>query len=156
MKAAALGLAVLLTGCGAYDVRQARDPLGRSRIIGMALPDLLGSLGKPDAIMRTVPDTALIEYVRLDPSTGLKATVSLLGSIEIGGGGGCKVVLTILRSGTVADVAFPASYSDQLFSPPYSACAPLVQEAIAHPNGAGAPAGYDAFAVLFPETAGKP
>ena len=33
-----------LSACGAYDARQARDPLGRNAIIGTALPDLLSAV----------------------------------------------------------------------------------------------------------------
>ncbi len=152
IKILAFGVAALaLSACGALDTYQARDPLGRSRIIGMALPDLLASLGKPDGVMQTGPDTAVVQYTHVDTSAALKATVLLLGSVELGGGGGCTVVFSVLRDGTVADVAFPRSYSEQLFSPPYSACAPLVSEVLVHPNGAGKPAAYDAWVWLFPE-----
>ena len=104
---------------------------------------------------RPGPDTAILQYNRTDTSAGLKATVTLLGSIEIGGGGGCRMVATILRDGTVADVSFPGSYSDSLFSAPYAACAPLVHELIAHPSSTGLPRNYDAFTWLLP-TAKKP
>ncbi len=150
MKRALLaGTLLALSGCGYYDTRQARDPLGRSAIIGSSLPDVLSALGKPDSVMQTGPDTAIIEYTHRDTSTGLKATVTLLGSIEVGGSGGCSMVLTVLRDGTVADVAFPQAYEDGLFTPPYSACVPLIAEVLRHPNGAGVPAGYDAWDWLF-------
>ncbi len=142
-------LVVALSGCGLLETRQTRDPQSRSEIIGMALPDLLSSLGKPDSVMATGPDTAVIQYSHVDTSPGLEASFLLLGSIKLGGGGGCRVVFTVLRSGTVADVAFPFSYSDNLFSAPYSACAPIISEPLRYPNKAGAPKGYDAFQVLF-------
>ncbi len=150
MKRALLaGTLLALSGCGLLETRETRDPQSRSEIIGMALPDLLSSLGKPDSVMATGPDTAVIQYSHVDTSAGLEASFLLLGSIKLGGGGGCRVVFTVLRSGTVADVAFPFSYSDNLFSAPYSACAPIISEPLLYPNSAGLPKGYDAFQVLF-------
>ena len=144
MRAAlALITALALPGCGLVATREARDPGGK--LVGMSVPDLLAGAGKPDAAQQTGPDTAILQYNRTDASTGLKATVTLLGSIELGGGGGCKMVVTILRDGTVADVAFPGAYEDSLFAPPYAACAPLLHELLTHPSSTSLPRGYDAF-----------
>ncbi len=152
IKFLAFGVAALaLSGCGALDVHQTRDPLSRSRIIGMALPDLLSSVGKPDAVVPSGPDTAVLQYDWTHDTAAFKAVFPLFGSLELGGGGGCRVLFTVLREGTVADVAFSRVYSNNLFSLPEQACEPLIAEPLAHPNGAGAPAGYDAWRYLFPE-----
>ena len=150
MKRALLAGTLLVSGCGTLTTHEARDPLGRSTLIARTVPDLIDCMGKPDAAMQTGPDTAVLQYTRKDTSTGLKATVTLLGSVEIGGGGGCSVVLTILRDGTVADVAFPGAYTDALFADPLGACRPLVAECLAHPGVTGLPAGYDSFRWVLP------
>jgi hypothetical protein len=124
------GTLMALTGCGYYDARQARDPLGAHSLIGMTVPDLIDCMGKPDLVQQTGPDTAILEYVHTDSSAGLKATLSLVGSVSIGGGGGCRAVFTVLREGMAADVAFPGSYNDGLLSTPYESCSPLVSECL--------------------------
>jgi hypothetical protein len=151
LAAICLGFGILLAvaGCGAMDARLARDPLGRASAIGMTVPDLLDVMGKPDAVLQTGPDTAILQYERKDSAAGLLLTVSMLGTIAIGAGGGCKAVFTILRAGTVADVTFPGSYSDGLIALPYSACSPLVSEMISHRENNAIPLGYDAFRYLF-------
>ncbi len=148
---AAAALASLLAGCGYYDTQAARDPLGRHGLVGLSVPDLLNCAGRPDAVAQTGPDTAILQYDHKDESTGLKATLTLLGSIELGGGGGCSAVFTVLRDGTVADVTFPRSYADGLFTTPYSACEPLISECLAHPGRTALPAGYEAFTYILPE-----
>lgn len=147
----AVSAILLLSGCGYYDAREARDPLGRSSLIGQTLPDILSAMGKPDSVLQTGPDTAIMQYTRKDTSTGVKASLSLLGSIQIGGGGGCDAVLTILREGIVADAKFTKAFSNSLFSPLDESCGPLVAEALRHPNSTGLPRGYDAFVYLLPE-----
>ncbi len=144
----ALVALLALTSCGYYDAREARDP--RGVLIGQSLPDILSAMGKPDSVMQTSPDTAIIEYVHKDTSTGLKASVSLLGSIQLGGGGGCNVVFTVLRDGTVADATFPQAYSNSLFSTPDESCSPLVSEALHHPSSTSLTPGYSAFDYILP------
>lgn len=145
------GTLIALAGCGWQDAREVRDPLSPHSMIGMTLADAIDCMGKPDAVMQTGPDTAIAQYVHKDTSAGLKATLSLVGSISVGGGGGCNAVLTVLRDGTVADINFPASYSNGLVSTPYGACAPLVSECRGHRGDTGAPPkGFDAWVYLFP------
>jgi hypothetical protein len=144
------GTLMALSGCGYYDAREARDPLGAHSLIGMTAPDLVDCMGKPDLVQQTGPDTAIFEYVHTDNSAGLKATLSLVGSISIGGGGGCKAVFTVLRDGTVADDTFPGSYNNGLLSTPYESCTPLVSECLAHPGSTDLPKSYDAFTYFLP------
>jgi hypothetical protein len=148
------GTLMALAGCGWQDARRARDSMS-SPIIGMSVIDLVDTLGKPDIVQQTGPDTAILEYQHKDTSSGFKLTVSLLGAIQAGGGGGCNLVLTFLRDGTVADVSFPGAYSNGLLSAPYEDCAPLVSEVLAHPSSTGVPRAYDAFVYFLPATTEK-
>ena len=141
--------AICTTACGTLDTRRARDPLGAHTLVGMNLVDLVDVLGKPDATLQTGPDTAIAEWTHVDTAAGLELTVALLGSLKLGGAGGCTAVFTVLRDGTIADVAFPRAYSEGLFAPPYSACEPLIGEALRHPGSTQLPARYDAFKWLF-------
>ncbi len=145
---APIALTALLAGCGALDTHEARKPWGV--LIGMALPDVLSCMGKPDDVQQTGPDTAIIEYRRQDTVDALDLTLALLGSVRLGGGGGCRAVFTVLRTGTVADVAFAQSFGVGLISAPYEACRPLVSECLRHPSGAGLSPGYDAWKWLLP------
>ncbi len=150
IRPVALLLALGLAGCGAYDAHRARDPYGP--VIGMSVLDLRASLGTPSAPPeRLSDDQAMIQYEFKDVSTAFKASVTLLGSIELGGGGQCRVVFRIARRGYVMDVALPLRSQDSLFSAPYDACDPLLAELIRHRSDSGVPAGYDAFEYLFPK-----
>ena len=146
---------LLLTGCGALDTREARNPAGP--LIGnMRVPDLLDCMGKPDAVQQTGPDTAILQWTHEQSDQGLAVSVGTLASLQIGTGGGCKMVATILRDGTVADIAFPGSYSTGLISAPYSECGPIVEECLHHPGATMLPAHYDAFRWLLPGQDSKP
>lgn len=154
MKRVGLLVFLLLSGCGAYDVREARTPL-TSPIIGMTFPDLANCMGPWDSVHQTKPDEAILTWKHVANTDAFKASITLVGSVSIGGGGGCIANATILRDGTVADLAFPQSYSNSLFSAPYAACEPLVKECLGHGGSTGLPAGYDAFAYLLPDAVKK-
>jgi hypothetical protein len=137
MNRAPLALLLALVGCGWQDAREARNGM-TSPIIGMTVPDLISCMGKPTSVQQTGPETAILQYDHKDASAALKATVALIGSISIGGGGGCSAVFTIIDGGrTVADVTFPGAYDNGLLSVPYESCRPLVSECLAHPGDTG-------------------
>lgn len=144
------GTLMLLSGCATYDVHRVRNPMDTDTLIGRTVPDLVDCMGVGYTFKQTKPNEGVLQWDRKDTSTGLKATVTLLGSIEIGGGGGCSVAFDVLRDGTVADVNFPNAYNDQLFAQPYGACRSLILECLNHPGSTGLPAGYDAFQWLNP------
>ena len=146
-------LVLLLTGCGALDTHQARDPWGP--IISSNVPDLISCTGKPDAVQQTGPDTAILQWTHQQSDQGISVTIPVLAAVKIGGGGGCVMVATVLRDGTVADVAFPGSYTTGLFAPPYSECGPVVSECLRHMGATMLPVSYDAFRWVLPG-AGKP
>ena len=139
-------MALLLPGCGAIATHEARDPYGV--LIGMGLPDLLSCAGVPDKVQRTGPDTAVAQWSVSTDTPDLRASVLVFGSIELGGANACRFVATVLRDGTVADVAFPQAHSS-LVAGPFGACGQLVGECLAHPSRTGLSRGYDAFAYLF-------
>ena len=148
-----LPVLLLLTGCGAFDTREARNPAGS--LIGSDVPGLIGCMGKPDAVQQTGPDTAILQWNHEQTDQGLSFSVSIFASLQIGTGGGCKMVATVLRDGTVADITFPGSFSTGLISAPYSECGPIVEECLHHPGATVLPAKYDAFVWLLPKD-GKP
>lgn len=108
------------------------------------------------------PDEANVVWQFTDKSAGLKVSVSLVGSISIGGGGGCTAVFDVMRYGRVVDVDFPQSYNAGLLAEPYESCGPLIQECLDHPGNTGLPPGYDLFDFIGVSTpdkkadAGKP
>jgi hypothetical protein len=152
---AALLLALALCGCATYDVHQLRDPMAKHTLIGTAVPDLVNCMGTDYTFKQVKADEGVLQYTRKDTSDGLKASVTLIGSVQIGGGGGCSVAFDVLRDGTVADVHFPNVYNDQLFSEPYAPCRALIKECVSYAGNTGIPKGFDAFVYLDP-TAKKP
>jgi hypothetical protein len=148
-------LLLALSGCGFMDARTARDPL-KSKVIGMMFPDLADCMGPWDSAHQTKPDEAIVTWKHVDSSAGLKATITLIGSLAIGGGGGCMANFDVNRDGTVLDVTFPGSYSNGVFSTPYSACESLIHECNAYPGNTGVPKGYDAWTYLLPDAKAKP
>ncbi len=140
---------VTLAGCSYYDTRHARDPL-TGPMIGMGFPDLYHCMGPYDAWSRLDKDVFDMTWTHVDNSAGLKATLALVGSISLGGGGGCKANATVLRDGTVVGLNFPQSYSNGLLSTPYASCAALVSECLGHPDSTGRSPGYDVSVYLDP------
>ena len=140
--------ALALSGCAGFDVHEVRDPQSQYSMIRMTVPDLIHCMGTKFTWQQTKPDEGELMWTRTDTSTAFKASIELVGSIELGGGGGCSVSADILRSGTVADIDFPESYNDGLLAEPYHACRPLIIECIGHQGDTGLPKGYDAFLYL--------
>ena len=149
MKRLSVLLPLLLAGCGAVASREARDPYGA--LIGMAAPDLLACAGQPDRVQQTGPGTLIAQWdYHAEPAKVLSVSVTLVGTVDVGGGArSCKMVATVLRDGTVADVAFPGRDAS-LTALPYAGCDVLVRECVDHPSSTGVPAGYDAFHYLLP------
>lgn len=145
-----LGTLVLaLAGCDLASTSDSRDPYGA--FIGMTVPDLLSCAGVPDHVQRTGPDTAIAQWAYSSSDPALKLTLLLFGSVEVGGAESCKMVATILRDGTVVDVAFPGSRAT-LMAGPYAGCSVLTSECLNHPSSTGpVPRGYDALAILIPK-----
>jgi hypothetical protein len=144
-------LALLLPGCASWDVHQARDPMSAHSLIGSTVADIIQCMGTDYTFKRTKPDEGALMYTRKDTSTSLKASVTLVGSVELGGGGGCSVTYDVLDDGTVADVHFPNVYNDGLFAEPYHACKALIAECVGYKGDTGAlPKGYSAMAILDP------
>ena len=150
---AALGLLAALCGCASWDVHEARDPFGKHSLIGLSVPDLVQCMGTDYVFRPLKPDEGVLMWTRKDESTALKASVTLVGSLELGGGGGCSVAFDVSRRGTVYDVHFPQVFNDGLLAEPYHACKPLIAECLGYHGDTGLPVGYDAFAYL---AAGKP
>ncbi len=140
---------LLLAGCGYYDARAARDPL-TSPLIGMGFPDLVHCMGPWDSWHQIDRDVFDVTWGHTDSSAALKMSIAVLGSISVGGSGGCKANVTVLRDGTVAGVNFPQSYANGLLTAPYGACAPLVSERLQHHDETGRSAGYDIGVYLAP------
>ena len=143
-----LASVLALSGCASWDVHEARTPFGRHSLIGMAVPDLVQCMGTDYVFRPLKPDEGVLMWTRRDTSTTLKASVTLVGSLELGGGGGCSVAFDVSRRGTVYDVHFPQVFNDGLLAEPYHACKPLIAECEGYHGDTGLPAGYDAFAYL--------
>lgn len=139
----------LLSGCSAVDVSRARNPYGS--LIGGNVVDLLACAGLPDKVEQTAPDQLAVQYDYKREGTGFKFSV-LLASVEVGGASSCRAVFTVLRDGTVADAAFPASEWTATGGP-HAGCGAIVSECLEHPNATALPPGYDAMKFLLPEKA---
>lgn len=117
-------------------------------MIGMTLADVLACMGTPDSKMKTTAGTAIVQWNEKTSDTPLE--LSALGfGFKLGGSGECKAVATVLRDGTVADMAFPGTHNANFLSPPSAACEPLVEECLSHPSATQLPPGFDAWAILF-------
>lgn len=141
----ALALVLLLTGCSAITVQEARDAL-----LGTTAPDLLACAGVPDKVQKLSADELLIEYDRpADNAALFSLNVATMAGIAVGRQGACHFHARILRDGTVSGVSFSdTSFS---FAGPQGDCQALVAECVNHPDQTQLPPGYDVFSILLPK-----
>jgi hypothetical protein len=141
---------LLLAGCGLAATHEARDPLGSHSLIGMTVSDLITCAGVPDKTIKLTDEVLLMQWQTADSSKpAFDLTIPVLGSLQLGTAGSCRMTADILREGTVADVDFPGA-SSSMWEGPYASCAPLAQECILHKGSTELPPKYDAFAVFLP------
>jgi len=143
---------LLLSGCGLAATHEARSPSGV--LIGGNVVDLVDCAGMPDKTQQTESDQMAMQWSVSSNTPAFQATLALVGSIQIGDAGSCKMVATVLRDGTVADVAFPGATAS-LTGGPYASCEQIVGECLLHPDSTGLPKGYDAIAMFLPGSAKK-
>ncbi|MGI4861677.1 MAG: hypothetical protein ACRYHA_33075 [Janthinobacterium lividum] len=137
----------LFSGCATYHVHQARS--ADSKLIGSNIVDLIQAVGIPDKTIKVVndggdSDRMIAQWNFANSDAALDMTVILL-ELKIGGAGKCSMTATIDRwGGRVEAVNFPQAHSDS-FGSNYSACEPLVDEALKHLPHTKVDARYDAF-----------
>jgi hypothetical protein len=73
----------------------------------------------------------------------------VLGSLELGQAGTCKMTADVLREGTVADIDFPDATSS-IWEGPYGSCSDVIREYLLHQGSTQLPPGWDAFATFLP------
>lgn len=145
IKLGLIGICSLLMGCSEYATRQARDPYGT--LIGMSMPDLISCAGVPDHIQQLDENQAVLQWDYKSEQPAFKATITILGSIEVGNAESCKLVARVLRDGTTADVAFPGS-NTTLTGGPHAGCSNIISECLSHPSTTQTSKNYDAFQYL--------
>ncbi len=140
-------LFTLLTGCATYRVHEAREKQGE--LVGSNILDLIQSVGIPDKTMKVINtgkagDRMTAQWNFANSDAALDMTVVLL-DLKVGGAGRCSMTATVERwGGKVVAVNFPQAHSDSIGSD-YSACEPLVKEAITHMPHTPIDPKYDAF-----------
>ena len=147
---AAFVLLPLLTGCAAYKVHEAREAQ-EGKLVGANIVDLMQSVGIPDKTMKIVdtggPDDRMIMQWNFSNADAAVDFTLVLLELKIGGAGKCSMTATVDRwGGKVLAVNFPQAHSDSI-GPDYSACEPLVEEALTHMPHTPIDPKYDAFAL---------
>ncbi|AJK46587.1 hypothetical protein [Burkholderia plantarii] len=144
-------LFTLLTGCAAYRTHEARE-VQDGKLVGSNVLDLVQSVGIPDKTMKLVDTggsgdrmTAQWNFSNADAALDLNVVVL---DLKVGGAGKCSMTATVDRwGGKVLAVNFPQAHSDSIGSD-YSACEPLVEEALTHMPHTPIDPKYDAFALV--------
>ncbi len=139
--------ASLLSGCSTYRLHEARESKGK--LVGSNIVDLMQSVGIPDKTIKVVndggPADRMIAQWNFSNSDAALDMTLVLFEIKIGGAGKCNMTATIERwGGRVDSVNFPQAHRDA-FGSDYSACEPLVEEALKHMPHTTLDAKYDAF-----------
>jgi hypothetical protein len=136
MRAALLAFCGLsLTGCGAYEAREARHAL-----IGLSVIDLQACAGVPSQVVGLDDHELLLDYsiTSNEPQFSLKLLDDI--SMSLGPRGGCHFLARIDR-GRVAAVHYSGTVGS--LDGPNAACAPLVNECLFRADRTAIPAGYD-------------
>ncbi|WP_321816680.1 MULTISPECIES: hypothetical protein [unclassified Paraburkholderia] len=124
----------LFSGCAAYRTHEARTNTGN--LIGSNVLDLVAAVGIPDKTMKLVDansptDRMVMQWNFSNSDSAFEMNVILL-DLKLGGAGKCSMTATVDRwGGRVLSVNFPQAHSDSINSD-YSACEPLVAEALSH------------------------
>ncbi|WP_345815766.1 hypothetical protein AAGS40_16040 [Paraburkholderia sp. PREW-6R] len=143
-------LFIFLSGCATYRMHEAREPKGE--LVGSNIQDLVQSVGIPDKTMKVVntggpADRMTAQWNFSNSDSALDMTLVLL-DVKVGGAGKCSMTATVDRwGGKVEAINFPQAHSDSIGSD-YSACEPLVEEAITHMPHTPIDPTYDAFALV--------
>lgn len=149
-KVTVLFLITLLSGCATYRMHEAREQTGE--LVGSNILDLVQSVGIPDKTMKVIStggpaDRMTAQWNFSNSDSALDMTLVLL-DVKVGGAGKCSMTATVDRwGGKVLAVNFPQAHSDSIGSD-YSACEPLVKEAITHMPHTPINPKYDAFALV--------
>lgn len=140
----------LFSGCAAYRTHEARKDSGA--LIGSNVLDLVAAVGIPDKTMKLVDtnspnDRMVMQWNFSNSDAAFDLNVILL-DLKIGGAGKCSMTATADRwGGKVLSVNFPQAHSDSMNSD-YSACEPLVEEALQHLAHTPIDPGFDAFSLV--------
>ena len=138
-----LALLLLLSGCNAYQVREARQD-----ILGMSAPDLMACAGVPDKVQELSANELMVQYDRNADNGSLLSIKALnIADISLGRSGACHAHFRILRDGTVSGVGFSGTTFS--FSGPYGDCASLIRECVEQPDRTQLPPRYDIFSILL-------
>jgi hypothetical protein len=145
-----LMLVTLFSGCAAYRTHEARKDSGA--LIGANVLDVVAAVGIPDKTMKLVDtnspnDRMVMQWNFANSDAAFDLNVILL-DLKIGGAGKCSMTATADRwGGKVLSVNFPQAHSDSMNSD-YSACEPLVEEALQHLAHTPIDPSYDAFSLV--------
>jgi hypothetical protein len=143
-------LVTLLSGCATYRMHQARENTGE--LVGSNILDLVQSVGIPDKTMKVIntggPDDRMTAQWNFSNSDSALDLTLILLEVKVGGAGKRSMTATVDRwGGKVLAVNFPQAHADSIGSD-YSACEPLVEEAITHMPHTPTNPKYDAFALV--------
>lgn len=147
---AILFFVTLFSGCAAYRTHEARKDSGA--LIGSNVLDLVAAVGIPDKTMKLVdansPDDRMVMQWNFSNSDAAFEMNVILLDVKIGGAGKCSMTATADRwGGRVASVNFPQAHADSMNSD-YSACEPLVEEALTHLGHTPIDSKFDAFTLV--------
>jgi len=140
----------LFSGCAAYRTHEARSDSGA--LIGSNVLDLVAAVGIPDKTMKLVDtntpgDRMVMQWNFSNSDAAFEMNVILL-DLKIGGAGKCSMTATTERwGGKVLSVNFPQAHVDSMNSD-YSACEPLVAEALTHIGHTPIDPAFDSFKLV--------
>ena len=143
-------LVSLLSGCAAYRTHEARKDSGA--LIGSNVLDLVAAVGIPDKTMKLVDgntpkDRMIMQWNFANSDAAFEMNVVVL-DIKIGGAGKCSMTASADRwGGKIMSVNFPQAHADSMNSD-YSACEPLVAEALSHLEHTPIDPSFDAFKLV--------
>ncbi|WP_322044068.1 hypothetical protein [Paraburkholderia sp. J67] len=140
----------LISGCAAYRTHEARRDTGE--LIGSNVLDIIAAVGIPDKTMKLVNanspgDRMVLQWNFSNSDSAFEMNVIVL-DLKLGGAGKCSMTATVDRwGGKVLSVNFPQAHSDSINSD-YSACEPLVAEALSHRGHTPIDSRFDSFKLV--------
>lgn len=137
-------MCLLLSGCGAYDTREARIDL-----TGKPIEAVIQCAHIPDKIVKLDDNLGEAEWSYKETAPAFSLNLTLLGALTVGGGSTCVMAISFDKTGTIQSVRFPQC-TGTLTGGPDATAGVLSGECLRRLGPAVSPAGYDAIGTLVP------
>ncbi len=144
MRQAALLALLCLASCGYRAAQDMRNPQYPNGLIGRTILDARLCAGEPDKTTVLADDLAQAEWDYKDSAPALSLSLVLLGTLSVGGGAQCSLVVFYHKDGKIDHLAFPHC-TGTLIRGPEAAASTLVEECRSHPSRVQIPSPFSAF-----------